>query len=169
MSGSTPDDPERPADAVTLEEIAAPPDGCAAKIVDLFDHWRAIHPGGGLLPGRQHFDPLKVPRLLSNLWMADVFRDPWRFRVRLMGTALTDFAERDDTGNWMHDIFDGFENTDAFRCMTACAGNGKPAYRRGSVLSKPERTYVMAERLYLPLAGDGQTPDMLLNMTLYLR
>jgi hypothetical protein len=36
------------------------------------------------------------------------------------------------------------------------------------VLSNPGRNYVEAERLYLPLAEDGQEVDIVLVMTLYI-
>ena len=54
----------------------------------LYEHWQRIHPTPGAFPGRQHFDPLDVPKLLPNLWLVDVARDPWRFRYRVVGTAL---------------------------------------------------------------------------------
>jgi hypothetical protein len=101
--------------------------------------------------------------------MLDVFRDPWRFRVRLLGTSIVEFIHRDDTGHWLHDVLHEFEGSEVYQCLVGAAGNGRPSYHKSKILSNPDREYVIAERLYLPLASDGHTPDILLNMTLYRR
>jgi hypothetical protein len=155
--------------AVTLPGIDALPEDCAPETNALFDHWRSIHPPGGGLPGRQHFDPAKVPQLLRNIWLVDVARAPCRFRVRLLGTAIVEFVGSDDTGKWLHEIYGDFEGSEPHRCMCTCARDGRPAFQKSNIQSNPEKSYVIAERLYLPLAADGHTPDMLLNMTLYRR
>jgi len=120
------------------------------------------------LPGRQHLDPLELPKLLPNIWMLDIHRDPYRFRVRLSGTAIVEFTKRDVTGRWLHDVYPDFENTDAYRCIRACAESGKPAFRRSNIISNPEQEFVEAERIYLPLASNGRQADILFNMTQYL-
>jgi hypothetical protein len=146
-----------------------PPEDCSAEVTALFEHWQSIHPGGGLLPGRQHFDPLQVPRLLPHLWLVEVHRDPWRFRVRLMGTAVAEFIGRDDTGKWMHDEIPDLEGSDMHRCLVMAADEGRPAYQKGKIIANVDKTYISAERFHLPLAADGHTPDMLLNMSLFRR
>src|SRR5258707_1296396 len=54
----------------------------------LYEYWRAAAPPGRL-PGRQHIAPEDIVPLLSRLWMLDVFREPLRFRYRLVGTDIT--------------------------------------------------------------------------------
>ena len=34
------------------------------RVARLYRYWLSIHPPGGGLPGRQHFDPVDVPELL---------------------------------------------------------------------------------------------------------
>ncbi len=148
-------------------EISSPPTCRRDEIRSFYDYWLSIHPATGL-PGRQHFDPLEIPRLLANIWLLDVFREPYRFRVRLVGTAITDFTGRDVTGQWCHDVYDNFEDTDGFSCIRACAVNGKPQYRMGNVISNLERSYTAAERIYLPLASNGRDVDIIAVMTQYL-
>ena len=59
------------------------------KIRRMIAHWESLAPGPGILPGRQHFDPIQVPDLLPHIWLIDVERGPMlRFRYRLLGTAL---------------------------------------------------------------------------------
>ncbi|GAB4376766.1 MAG: hypothetical protein Kow00114_40630 [Kiloniellaceae bacterium] len=156
--------------AVSLPKEAAP------KIKALFDYWRSIHPAGAgpgrPLPGRRHLDPIDIPELLPNIWMIDVLRDPQRdgglrFRFRLIGTEIVKFTGRDATGLPLDTVYQDYENTDAFRAHRAVVERGKPVYRRSGVISNPGRDYVEAERLYLPLAADGKTVDIILVMTLY--
>jgi hypothetical protein len=144
------------------------PEGAAPKIQVLYNYWQSIHPAGGALPGRRHLDPIDIPELLPNIWMIDVQRPPLRFRFRLVGTEIVKFTGRDVTGRWLDEIYPDYENTDAFRMHRDCAESGRPGYRKSGVLSNPGRNYVEAERLYLPLAEDGQEVDIVLVMTLYI-
>jgi len=156
------------------------PKEAAPKIKALFDYWRSIHPAGAgeggplppLLPGRRHLDPIDIPELLPNIWMIDVLREPQgsdalRFRFRLIGTEIVKFTGRDATGKPLDAVYPDYPNTEAFRAHRAVAESGEPGYRKSGVLSNPERDFVEAERLYLPLAEDGKTVDIILVMTLY--
>lgn len=156
------------------------PKEAAPKIKALFDYWRSIHPAGAgqagalpaLLPGRRHLDPVDIPELLPNIWMIDVLRDAERgasprFRFRLVGTEIVKFTGRDATGQPLDAVYPDYENTEAFRAHRAVAESGEPGYRKSGVISNPGRDYVEAERLYLPLADDGKTVDIILVMTLY--
>ena len=143
------------------------PEGAAPKIQVLYNYWQSIHPDSGGLPGRRHLDPVDIPELLPNIWMIDVQRAPLRFRFRLVGTEVVKFTQRDVTGRWLDEIYPDYENTEAFRRHRDCAENGRPSYRKSGVLSNPGRNYIEAERLYLPLAEDGQEVDIVLVMTLY--
>jgi hypothetical protein len=145
----------------TLPEDAAP------KIKALYAYWQSIHPAEGVLPGRQHFDPIDIPELLPSLWMVDVVRDPLRFRFRLVGTEIVKFAGRDVTGLWLDEFFENYAGSEAFRIHSDCALTGRPAYRRGGLLFNPTGKRLEAERIYLPLAQDGRQVDILLAMTLY--
>ncbi len=41
--------------------------GAAWPIIDIHAYWQSIRPAPELLPGRQHFDPVAIPRLLARL------------------------------------------------------------------------------------------------------
>ena len=156
------------------------PEGAAPKIRALFDYWLAIHPAGtgdgARLPGRRHFDPIDIPELLPNIWMIDVERDAEDstkknkikgFRFRLIGTEIVKFTGRDATGLALDEAYPDYRNTEAYRAHHAVADSGRPGYRKSGVLSNPERGFAEAERIYLPLAEDGRTVDIILVMTLY--
>lgn len=134
---------------------AVPPCYCP-EIGEIVAYWDRIRPAGGL-PGRGHFDPVDVPDLLPNIWLLDVFRDPWRFRLRLIGTAIVDFAQRDSTGRWFDEVFPDFPNSDAYGHLVTCAGDGVPVFCATRKLSRTDQSHWMAQRVHLPLAADGRT------------
>lgn len=53
--------------------------------VELYKYWLAIK-GNKSMPDRKDFDPMKLPRVLPYIIMNDVFYDPIRFKVRLIGS-----------------------------------------------------------------------------------
>lgn len=142
------------------------PPNAAPKIRALFDYWQKIHPEAGL-PGRQHFDPMDIPQLLPNIWMIDVKQEPLCFRFRLVGTEIVKFTGRDATGLSLGEVYPEYKTTNAYRLHCNCVQSGEPAYRKSGVLSNPGREHIEAERIYLPLAENGERVDILLVMTLY--
>ncbi len=143
------------------------PTSCCDQIRRLVRYWQRIRPVGGL-PSRRDVDPTAIPDLLPHLWMLDVFRDPWRFRFRLVGTAIVAHAGRDSTGRWCDEVYPDFAATDAFRYMRDCAEIGRPLFRTAPLLGNRDRVYRQAQRIYLLLANDGVTTDIILSMTHYL-
>ena len=70
--------------------IPLPPQGEPhPRIARMIAYWREFAPGPGLLPGKQHFDPMRVPDLLPNLWLLEVVRegDTRRYRFRVAETC----------------------------------------------------------------------------------
>ena len=90
-----------------------------------------------------------------------------RFRFRLVGTEIVKFTGRDSTGMWLDQVYPDYAITPAFGVHRDCALKGVPAYRKSGVMSNPGRRFIEAERIYLPLAGNGRDVDILLAMTLY--
>src|SRR5436190_8237553 len=96
-----------PADAAFAAATEA---GCDTRIAEAIAYWRRIRPDAGQLPGRQHFDPLEIPRLLPFLGLADVIYTPApRFRVRLIGTRLVDIFGGGVVGNYLDELIPAFE------------------------------------------------------------
>jgi hypothetical protein len=143
------------------------PPRCSTSIRELFDYWVSIHSGEGL-PGRRDFDPLAVLNLSDNIWMLNVERDPLRYKIRRFGSALVSFTGRDDTGRYLDETLPSFEQSGSRIILAGVVENGRPAFRRDRAVSAPEKDYVFAERIILPLAANGMTVDILLNMTCYL-
>lgn len=146
-----------------------PPPDADIRIRQLHEHWLGLHPAGGGLPGRQHFDPMAVPNLLPFIWLADVQHNPLRFRYRLMGTEYLNVFGRDYTGWWIDELNPGFIGSTAHKQFVAAAERGTVGYRRGHTEPAPilPKDYRWIERVVLPLARDGKAVDMLLALTVF--
>jgi hypothetical protein len=140
------------------------------------DYWRQVHPAGdGLLPGRQHVEPTAIPKLLSHIWMVDVQRpgpdgDELRFRYRLLGTAVRRVTATGETvvGRWLDDVDAAFASSGRAAAFSEPVRTRQPAYRRGQPMFPAGLDHLTVERLFLPLATDGRTVDMLFCISLFL-
>jgi hypothetical protein len=141
--------------------------GWNEKVRQLYEHWLAIHPSNGL-PGRQHFDPLRVPQLLPWIWVVDVVRQPLRFKFRVYGTQHVDVSGGDHTGKWIDEAYPNFVASNVYADYVRVAEQAAVSYRKGRA-SYHAPDYKYLERIMLPLAKDGVTPDMILAITVYLR
>lgn len=150
---------EKAADAT----VSPVPENCHPKIRAIVDYWRSIHPKSGGLPGRQHFDPTDVPNLLANIWLIDAVREPLRFRLRLIGTLVVDYAGEDNTGRWLHERWPAFDDS----AYVQVVETRQPSWSRGPSRLRPEKEFYEIERVRLPLASDGETVDLILALTVF--
>lgn len=122
----------------------------------------------GKLPGRQHIDPLAIPGLLSFTNLVDVERadSGIRFRFRLIGTLQSAAAGREISGMYLEDAV-ASEFVERIRAnMIAVVENREAIYDRFG-MPHPGRDFIDTERIYFPLARDGETVDMLLILNGY--
>jgi len=139
------------------------------KIRAVHDYWLSIRPVDGGLPGRAAFDPLRIVPILPHVMLLDVEGRPPRFRYRLIGTRMVDALGSDLTGKWLHQAHAKPEApAPQFPSYTAVAVNGGPEWRRGAphFASYIDRCKEL-ERIFLPLAADGGTVDMILTASLF--
>lgn len=143
------------------------PNDCHANIRRLVSYWRNAGPDGAL-PGRQHIDPVDMKDLLGNVWLADVARNPLRFRYRVVGSRIVNYLGMEPTGKWLDEVIAHFEKTNTARDMKILVKEGAPRWRRGSPTIRKDLVFKTVEQVSLPLAADGRTVDMVLNLTLFL-
>jgi hypothetical protein len=133
----------------------------------LFDYWQRIHPPHGL-PGRQHFDPAAIGRLLPNIVLVEVHRDPLRFRYRLLGSRIDAIHGKPLAGLWLDEAYANHPNAVVMLGeYTRVTETRQPIWRRGEPKVVPDPGCQSIEVLRLPLAADGETVDMVLGLTLY--
>ena len=144
------------------------PDSAHVDVKLLYDYWLSISPEGKL-PGRQHFDPIDIPQILPNLWLIEVYRDPLRFWRRLVGSKIAEFAAMNLTGGWVADRLSGARLSGVHGFLMDVVETKRPNWRRGKSLIRFEKEYAELERLYLPMATDGETVDMILAVTVFFK
>lgn len=147
--------------------LAHLPDDADPRIREFHAHWDGVRPGPGLLPARRHFDPIRVPHLLPNVWLLDIVGAPPRFRYRLIGTALEVHQLAGATGRFMDEVSPDFPGSPTYPDYLAVA-RGEISWRRGPPAFRFMAAWRTIERVLLPLAADGRTPDLMLNLTVVL-
>lgn len=127
---------------------------------ELYDYW-AEKCGSRAIPARGDIDPLDIPKLLPQIYMIDVERDPMRFRFRLIGTTIITWFGRDATGLYM-DEPEYKKSVHVFEPhYVEVVETGRPRYDHQHAPQFDAR-YRNYARLLCPLAGDGKTVDMML-------
>ena len=113
------------------------------------------------LPSRRDIDPAEMVRLLPNIMLIDVIRPGPRFRYRLVGTGEVNHRGFDPTGKMLEEAYSGLDGD-------YCDGNYRYVATSGKHLfdTSPERTIkdnmADVQVLFVPLAGDGTTVDMIM-------
>ena len=149
-----------PDDAGPLAEV----DRILARLEDPLLRGVALYWRGklrkGRLPGRHDLDPVEIPDLLSHLYLIDVERAPLRFRHRLIGTQITEWAGRDATGTYVDEVDYGPHRETMIAEYSDVAARGLP--RCDDLEARwPNPDYKFYTRILFPLASDGRTVDML--------
>lgn len=146
-------------------EIACgnPPAHCHPKIKHLFNHWQSIHPASGL-PGRQHLDPSGISGLLPDICLIDIVPPPADFVFRLVGTRLDYFYGASFTGKPLLNAYQKSRQSRTYLDLCAMLHDYQPRWRIGPAHLVKNREHIIAERLFLPLAEDGVTVDMILGI-----
>jgi hypothetical protein len=144
------------------------PDGLHPKLISLVHYHFGLVPGPGLLPGRQHFDPVAVPSLLPHLWLVDVVPDDARlYRVRLVGSGLVSAGATIRRGAFIVDSATGAVTHMLFEVFGRVRETRQLDWRRSRPLMRGVQHVQGLERIILPFAADGSTVDMFLCMTLF--
>jgi len=128
-------------------------------------YWASRRPAAGVLPGRADIDPLDIPDILPFVELSDVVDGGADFRFRLIGTHLVDADGLNPTG-LLHSAF--FVHPPYRAHQAALYGwvvaHRRPLYSRSRIPTDRLGFHVLTERIYMPLAADGRTVDMVLNV-----
>ncbi|MEQ8589440.1 MAG: PAS domain-containing protein [Thalassobaculaceae bacterium] len=135
---------------------------------DVLAYWISIHPGDRL-PARADFDPLDIPKSLPSLVLTDVERNPYRFRVRLMGMGVVDAIGRDFTGSYLDEVWPNAEDQLLIRHRIEVVETGLPSYRYGRSPTQFRLDFAALERVFIPFAASGRDVDVILSAVTYLQ
>ena len=160
----------RDACLAALDAIAAQP--VHPKIARMLAYCRVILPPDRL-PGRAQFDPVDVPALLPNVWLLELEHGPFehgpRFRYRLMGTRVAAAFQADLTGRYVGEVHSAEAAAAMHAYLMGVVDSRRPHFRVGKPTAWPIAEFLTLERLYMPLARDGATVDMILGFTVFLK
>lgn len=144
-------------------------DDCDPRVRAIYAYWCSIQPTDARLPGRQHLDPIDIPTLLTQIWLADIECGPFRVKFRLVGSAFVQAMSLDLTGAYFDECFDNFANSEPHETLVEVCSSGVPARRRGpALLTRTGYNVKQIERIFLPLAADGETVDMILGLSVHV-
>lgn len=131
------------------------------------DYLRQVAPRGRL-PGLHLIDVDGFGPLLPFVNLITVERTgaAMRFRYRLIGDRQTRLAGRDITGLYVEDAVLPLFIERISGNMRACV-TGRQALYDAFAMPHPDRDFIRTERVYFPLADDGETVDTLLIMNGY--
>lgn len=157
--------PNDPAESVFATALAA---RCHPQVVEMIDYWRRIRPGPGQLPSRLSFDPVEVPKLLPFTGLIDILREPEiRLKVRLAGSKIVETLGSNLIGQYLDELVPNFAATLVAQDYFRVATDGIPVWYRGRQTSAIGKAFLPVERLFLPLATDGETPDAIVGMMIF--
>lgn len=136
-----------------------PADIADPLISRLFNYWQTRR-GGRRFPGRPDIDPIDFAYVLGNVVLIDVTQPGPRFRYRLIGTNLLLRDAHDRTGHWIDELPSLEYRRTVLARLNGLAERPAPVFVRNvAVLDNRQYDY---EALWLPLAADGETLDMLM-------
>ena len=149
----------------TNHRIPADRAGWHALTRQFYDYWLSVAPPGAL-PGRQHIRPEQMIRWLSRMWLLDVFRDPLRFRCRLVGSDMVRSIGCEVTGRWLDEVHpQSASNPSSRQRFRLVAEVGRPTWRRGMPRWTRQPDFRLVESLVLPLAADGSRVDKVIAVS----
>jgi hypothetical protein len=118
------------------------------------------------MPARADIDPVEIGWALGDLSLIDVLPGG-RFRWRLDGTNLVDFFRCDMTGKEL-DAYPHRDAVERLRVNFARAVATRAPHHFTSRYDDDRRSW-RYQTLVLPLAADGETVDMLVEMLVVRR
>jgi hypothetical protein len=139
-------------------------------LVLLFQYWQSKHRPDGSLPRRVDIDPVEIarvrPTLVPHLWLADVLRDPYRFRYRLIGGALSDAGAPGRVGELIHEPGSTIGKSLHDNLVKIC-DERTWNYRSGTPTLPHSRHVEAIERLSLPLVDEAGAVAVILSASVY--
>ncbi len=136
-------------------------------LVDLLQFWHEVK-GKRPMPARVDMDPLKMgAKLLPHILLIDVEHEPEvRYRWRLIGTHITTVLNRDMTGAYWDEIYDGKSLATLRLRADWVLQHRKPVRATGHATSQG-REFETLEALHLPLSNDGTKVNMIIAASVY--
>jgi len=139
------------------------------RLAEFIRYMIAIHPADRL-PGRQHFDPLQIPALLSGVVLVAVHRldTRIRFQMKVVGQDVADASPVRTKDRFLDEVVQELPGASVIIDTRMKVLETGHAYLRQGPPTMPF-TFKMTvlEYVHCPLAGDGQTIDQIVSCFSY--
>lgn len=147
----------RPAQTVFFDDVPSHDvvDRCDHPMVSAFAELWQTKCGSAVVPDRANFMIDELARWFGHVIIMDVLGGGADFRYRLVGTAITQFLDRDYTGRTVRESnYSGAEAKvlDTFRRPVT---QGCPVFRQGHVAWARDRTWRTYGSVHCPLTAGG--------------
>ena len=127
---------------------------CHPRIRAIFDYWN------------EKRGDRKMPSYLPGIVMVDVGYEPFSLTYRLVGTREAEARGADPTGKSVFEAWDGRSEDDVIENYRQVIARKVPLYDGDRTLD-PERDWLEAGTVFLPLSDDGETVNKVLIYTEY--
>lgn len=138
------------------------------KINQIVAYWHA-RCRGGRLPARADINPCELKPLLPNMFLIGCpSRDDADWVYRLIGTEIVEREGFDKTGKPVRDYYTGAAWPALRAEYLKCIEERRPVYLTDTAYHRLMRDSFDFERIFLPLASDGRTVDMIVGVVSFL-
>ena len=143
-----------------LSEIIRDP-----RLLALYDHWRENRRGSSL-PARMSLDPVKIPKVLSIIFVCDYEPSSGRLRYRLAGEDIAAMYSEPLRGRYQDELFPADRRSAHLARVKRIMSLPAIAYSHGDIYGYGFSDRLgSGERLGLPLANNGRDPDAIVGAT----
>lgn len=152
-----------------MDLVLDPDLNCKSALVQAaLNHWRAIRMSRKM-PAPKDLDVLDIPRkVLPHVILLDIEHKPTkRFRWRLIGTAVTNFLQRDLTGGYWDELYAEDDYNLFSEPVDNVLSNGE-ALRFTAKCHIPRMDVYDAEHIYMPLSCDDHQVDRLFGVSVFV-
>ena len=131
-------------------------------------YWESMKRDVGLLPSRHDLRPSIIKKILPNVILIDVLKDPLDFRYRLIGTCIDAHSSDYYTGRCFSDIDHQNNKSVIWKNLKDVSERKCPVISHPPYVG-PHKDFLYVEDVIMPLADNGRDVDMLFVVVSYLR
>ncbi len=123
--------------------------------VELMNYWRELGESDDQPPRLQTFKLMDIYQSAPQLFIRDRIVEGDEFRIRFIGTQVTEWLGRELTGKLVHESFSPDAAKSLLEAFRVCANEVRPIRTVGYADFVKDREHWNFEALYLPLLGSG--------------
>lgn len=146
-------------------DIAAPTD---PVVCEIFHYWDSKR-GTRRMPNRAAIDPVELRRLVPNTMLVDVVESGDRYRIRLVGGAITDFFGGNMARHWEEHRMAPALIAQMTAIMTSVVVTRAPRFRAGRAQWHVDKSFRGFEACWLPLSPDDSRVNKILGGIAFAR